>query len=415
MTRPRPWLLTVLVAALSTAACDDGETAGGGGFGGDVAIQPSDTGGGGGMDAPGTDVSGGGYVVNAQAMQIQSGGRTIHIRRYVPQGCDATTPCPGVVLVPDGILGGDEFFGDDAPELLAGAAQVIVARYNPPARGTGTTKSDGVEDYNGKAGQDALKDVLLALDKSQDTTDKIGVVSFGFGLSAASASLASYQPTNLKFVDWLIDVEGPVNRCYITQAASDADAGITGDGVGVTDSKCDFDKFGLTRDEAFPTSLPQGAPKSLICSKGAFPINLTGKDCTEDLWWADREPKKFLSKLQGAYLRLQMKYDHVQPSRAGALVGVYYAIQSSALAWKQLNDVEANKPVHTWGDATCVQAGCYLSSDLGNALAFGTCQGTSCDGDDNPFKAVMPGYKAMTLAVFAEKVLPKYVARLNGL
>lgn len=410
------WLSIAALLLLAPACGDDGGSSPGGGFGSDAAIQPgSDTAGGGG-DAAGADITGGGYVVTAQPMQIQSGGKTIHIRRYVPYGCEAATPCPGVVIVPDGTQGGDEFFGDEVPELLAGAAHVIVSRYNPPARGVGTFKSDGVEDYNGKSHQDVLKDVLLALDKNQDTTEKIGVISFGYGLSAAAASLASYQPTNLKFVDWLIDVEGPVNRCYITQAASDPDAGITGDGVGVTDSKCDFDKFGLTRDEAFPTSLPEGTPKSLICSKNAFPIKQTGKDCTDDIWWADREPKKFLSKIQGAYLRLQMKYDHVQPSRTGALLGVYYAIQSSDLKVKQLNDVEANQPVHTWGDAACLQAGCYLApKDLGNALAFQTCQGFTCESRDNAFKSVMPGYKAMTLATFAEKVLPKYVARLNAL
>ena len=409
--------LALLTAALG-AGCgdsDDGAVAGSGGFGADVAIQPSgqDTAtGGGSEDVP----TGGGYQVQTQSSQIQSGGQTIRIQRFIPDGCDAASPCPAVVIVPDGLQGGDEFFGDKAPEVLAGAAHVIVSRYNPPGRGIGTNKSDGVEDYNGKAHQDVLKDVLLSLDKNQDTSDKIGVISFGFGLSAASASLARYQPTNLQFVDWLIDVEGPVNRCYITEAASDEAAGITGDGVGVTDSKCDFDKFGLTREEAFPISLPEGTPKSLICSKSAFPIKQSGKDCSEDLWWADREPKLFLKKLQGAYLRLQMKYDHVQPARTGALLGVYFAIQSSGLKWKQLNDVEANKPVHTWGDAECVKAGCYLSEEgVGNAIAFPDCKGFECTAPDNPFKTVMPAYSAMKLETFTEKVLPRYIERLNGL
>lgn len=417
-----PTRLSLLAAAallpVTLGACEGGDdsAAGSGGLGADIAIQPS------GKDtASGTDVGADVpppvvYQVEAVPVTIKSGGQTIRITRFIPAGCDAANPCPAVVLVPDGIQGGDEFFGDKVPEVLAGAAKVIVSRYNPPGRGIGTNKSDGVEDYNGKAHQDVLKDVLLALDKNQDTSDAIGVISFGYGLSAASASLARYQPTNLQFVDWLIDVEGPVNRCYITQAASDEAAGITGDGVGVTDSKCDFDKFGLTRDEAFPVSLPEGTPKSLICSKGAFPIKDTGKDCNEDLWWADREPKLFLKKLQGAYLRLQMKYDHTQPARTGALLAVYFAIQSSGLKWKQLNDVEANQPVHTWGDAQCVKADCYLSEDgLGNAIGFPDCKGFECQVEDNPFKGVMPGYTAMSLQTFAEKVLPRYIERLNEL
>jgi hypothetical protein len=315
------------------------------------------------------------------------------------------------VLVPDGIQGGDEFFGDTVPEVLAGSADIIVVRYNPPGRGIGSFKSEGVEDYNGKEGQDALKDVLLALDKNQDTSDAIGVISFGYGLTAAAGALARYQPPNLKFVDWLIDVEGPINRCYVTEHPSDPAAGITGDGIGISDGHCDLGSFDINRGDAFPTSIE---PKSLICNKKAFPVSLTGKGCEDEQWWADREARSFLKKLKGAYLRIQMRYDHRQPARTSALLALYYAIQSPDLEYKQLNDVKANEPVHTWGDAPCLEAGCFLSNkELGNSIAFPVCSGLDCKTPENPYKGVMSGYRAMSLRSFAEKILPKYVARLN--
>ena len=409
----RIWAVPLALLAL-TPACSSDEVAAGGGNDSGYNFQDSAGGpGSGDGSTTATDTGEKQYKVVSSAVQIVSAGKTIHMRRFVPDGCSAAAPCAAAVLVPDGVQSGDAFFGSRAPEVLAGTTGAIIITYNAPGRGTGVFKSAGTEDYNGQQGQDVLKDVLLALNKNQDTNEKIGVISFGYGLSAAAGALARHYEANLPFTDWLIDVEGPINRCYATEQPLDEAAGITGDGE-VKDGWCDFNVAGILREDAFPTSLPEGVPKSVICNPKAFPISLTEKGCSDETWWKDREPNKFLQKLHGAYLRVQMKYDHRQPARTGALLAVYHAIQSPYLDYEQLNDVKSGTPVQVAGDAQCLQQKCYLDkSDLGNSVLLPDCQQDECTTPENPFKGVMDGYSPMSLDAFCEKVLPKYVKRLN--
>ncbi|NUN15713.1 MAG: hypothetical protein HUU55_18970 [Myxococcales bacterium] len=351
-------------------------------------------------------------TVTAQPLTVPNGkGGTIYGRKYVPEGCDSANPCPAVVLVPDELMAGDEFFGDDVPKLLASEAKLIVVRFNPPGRGIGSEKSDGIEDYNGITTQDALSDVINSLDKNSDTSDRIGVISFGYGLSMAAGALGRFQANKLEEVDFLIDVEGPVNRCFVTSAPFDPDAGVDGDGPGVSNSRCGFE-IG-PREVAFPVEIDP-APPVLICHEKAFPIGLTQKNCTDDAWWIDREPWNQIKKMKGAYLRLQMKYDHWQASRWHALEAIYLAIQSGGkIKYHQLNDVVSNKPLHVTGDAACLESGCFLDFEgLGNAIEFRRCSGTVCTPYSNPYNASMPDYKPMSLEHFAAKILPNYVKRM---
>lgn len=351
-------------------------------------------------------------VVTAVPLTVPNGkGGTLYGRKYVPDGCDNATPCPAVVLVPDELMAGDEFFGEDIPKLLASEAGVIVVRFNPPGRGIGSEKSDGLEDYNGTTTQDALSDVLSALDKNSDTNDRIGVISFGFGLSMAAGALGRFQANKLEEVDFLIDVEGPVNRCFVTSAPFDPEAGVDGDGPGVSNSRCGFE-IG-PREGAFPVELDP-APPVLICHEKAFPIALTQKDCTDDAWWIDRDPWNQIKKMKGGYLRLQMKYDHWQASRWHALEAIYLAIQSGGkIKYHQLNDVVSNKPLHATGDTACLESGCFLDFEgLGNAILWRRCTGLTCTTYTNPYSASMPDYKPMTLEHFAAKILPNYVKRM---
>jgi hypothetical protein len=344
-----------------------------------------------------------------------SGGRTIYFTRYIPDGCDSATPCPVVVLVPNGLMGGDEFFGDDLPRWLAAKSGIIVVTYNPPGRGKTNRVSDGVEDYNGNDGQDALSDVLNYMIKNIETNDRVGVISFGFGLSAAAGALARFQPNKLSEVDFLIDVEGPINRCFITSHPANIDAGFDGDGDGVNDIRCDFD-IG-PREEAFPFDFPNDVPPSVVCNVNAFPIAQTGADCTDDVWWASREPKLYLKKLQGNYLRLQMRYDHAQPSRWSALEAIKYVILSNDVDQHQLNDVLPNKPLHTsaYGDKSLLADNAYLdfsNSGLGNNLLFPQCVEDDCTQMQNPYSGAFDDLKAMTLESFFKFILFQYADRM---
>ncbi len=346
-------------------------------------------------------------------LKTMSGGKEIYFTRYVPEGCSDDSPCPLVVLVPGELASGDVFFEDEMPANLAAKLESVVVTYNPPGRGSGPRKSQGEEDYNGPEGQDALSDVLNYMIKNLKTNDRVGVVSFGFGLSAASGALGRFGPTKLAEVDFLIDVEGPVNRCFITASPLEVDGDIDGDGPGVNDERCDFE-IG-PRAEAFPFDLPNGAPPSVICHEAAFPISLTGMNCTEDTWWGFREPSNYLSKMSANYLRLQMTYDHAQASRWSALEAIRYAIMSDDVEYHQLNDVQPGLPLHSseYGDASCLTQGCYLDfAGLGNNLSWRECDEVECDTVKTPFAAAHEGLKSMSLELFFEHVLHQYVDRM---
>ena len=51
-----------------------------------------------------------GMEIEVVQSQIPSSGQMLTTWKYVPEGCSTATPCPGVVLVPDLIMGGEEFF-----------------------------------------------------------------------------------------------------------------------------------------------------------------------------------------------------------------------------------------------------------------------------------------------------------------
>jgi hypothetical protein len=355
---------------------------------------------------------------SVEYLKTMSGGKEIHFTRYVPEGCGDDSPCPLVVLTSGGLSSGDVFFEDKMPATLAAKSGVVVVTFNSPGRGTGPRKSQGEEDYNGPDGQDALSDVLNYMIKNLKTNDRVGVVSFGFGLSTASGALGRFGPTKLAEVDFLIDVEGPVNRCFITAAPLDLDGDIDGDGPGVNDERCDF-AIG-PREEAFPFDLPNGAPPSVICHEGAFPISLTGMNCTEDTWWGFREPSTYLSKMSANYLRLQMIHDHAQASRWSALEAIRYAILSDDVEYHQLNDVQPGLPLHSpeYGDASCVSQGCYLDfsgAGLGNNLSWRDCDEIECSTVKTPFAAASEDLKSMSLELFFEHVLHQYVDRMVAL
>jgi len=339
----------------------------------------------------------------------------IYFNQFIPEGCSNDTPCPLIVLVPDQLASGDAFFGEVTPRWIAAKTKAIVATYNPPSRGKEGRASTGTEDYNGTTGQDALSDVLNYMIKSPRTTDQVGIISFGYGLVAASGAFARFKASKLKEVDFLIDVEGPVNRCWTTAIPGDFDAGVQADGVGVNESRCDFDLG--PRLEAFPVTLPNDAPAPVICHESAFPLNGAGETCENDQWWLEREAKNFLDDIAGNYLRLQMLYDHRQASRWSSLEAIKYVVKSD-VENHILNSQAPNQPLHTVGDATCVENGCYLdftAQGLGNSIAFPVCFEEECVEKPNPYAAAFPDYEPFSMDSFAQNILPLYVELLFSL
>jgi hypothetical protein len=254
-----------------------------------------------------------------------------------------------------------------------------VVTYNPPGRGATGERSDGQEDFGGQAAQDALKDVANTVAKSTsvDSTN-FGFVSLGNGLADAAGASARFSATALDFVTWLIDVEGPTNRCYITQSPFfvEEDEGwyINADGPGVSATRCDFDMY--KRTEKFPAGTSSdgkgldGTPNSYICHQNAFPIRQGGKPCDNDQWWAPREPKTYLKDLEIYYLRLQLLHDHEQPTRYAAREALRWVTQAETLGY-QINNVNENNNLKGYSEDELEKAGAYLSyKGVGNG--FGT-------------------------------------------
>src|SRR3989344_4587688 len=93
----------------------------------------------------------------------------------------------------------------------------------------GRGKSGGELNYNGYIDQDGLYTLyrFLASEKNVDT-QKIGIVSYSYGVAMASGMLGRYQPEISYYIAW----EGPVNRYYVSSGCSDkgsVEEGITCD------------------------------------------------------------------------------------------------------------------------------------------------------------------------------------------
>ncbi len=353
-----------------------------------------------------------GVAIEEKLNEVLSGGQKVYFSQFIPEGCTDDSPCPLLILVPDLLASGDAFFGENSPRWIAAKTGAVVVTYNPPGRGYESRKSTGDEDYHGSTGQDALSDVMNFNIKALKTNEQVGVISFGYGLVAAAGALSRFQSTKLKEVDFLIDVEGPINRCWATATPADAEAGVDTDGPGVSDKRCDFD-IG-PRIEAFPFLL-EGAPAAVICNENSPMILSSGMDCEEDLWWQEREAKYYLDDIKGSYLRIQMKIDHRQASLWGDLEAIKYVVKSDAD--HQLNNLQENEPVHTIGESSCIEQGCFLEFDgLGNSLVLPTCDADdSCTENGNPYSGGFPDYAPFNLESFSENILPLYVERMLNL
>ncbi len=347
--------------------------------------------------------------VSEQLLSIPSVDATIKAWVYTPQGCDADDPCLGLVLVPNLRIAGTEQYPADLAKGLAVLTDTVVVTYNPPGFGEGAMQSSGERDFGGPRDQDALKDVLGRLEDVPGVdADCMGVLSYGSGLAAAAGAIARFGTTNLTFVDYLIDVEGVTNRCYVTQAPYTLDPGgnhINTDGPGPTQSRCDFNWF--PREQKFPAGTSSngkgidGTPNAYICNVNAFPLLQAGRTCEDDTWWKEREARAYLPGLRVHYLRLQFLHDHRQPTRLAGREALRWLVTGGLQASFQLNDFTKDTKLAGYSEGQLEDVGTYLAPPgVGNGL------GTAIYDDDNNFSEI-------TTEEFLLSVLPKYVKRMQ--
>lgn len=337
--------------------------------------------------------------------------RKVAMRYFQPEeSCTESTPCPMVVLVPDHLEAGlDTLSQHGIP--LARALRSVVVIFNAPGRGSGYDASSGEEDYNGTIAQDALVRVVkeAAMLKFVDP-ERAGIVSVGFGLTMATGALGRFHETGLAEVDYLIDVEGPTNRCFMSQSPFlvNQEEGwyINEDGEGwESPGRCDFDLH--ARKEKFPAGTSSdgkgtdGTPNSYICNANAFLLAEAGVTCDDDAFFNTREPKILLNKMGVHYLRLQFLYDHEQPTRIASMEAIHFATTNSNLLSVQMNDVQVNQP----------NLSKYTEQQLLDAKAF-----LSPKGVGNGFGTdvyAQSGFSKITAEELWQKVLPAYIKRMQ--
>lgn len=203
-------------------------------------------------------------------------------------------PLPALVLVPGGTGSGSDFLGPRAERTqeMADAGFVLVV-FDPDGRG----RSEGVEDQNGFTHQDGLAEVIrFAATLPEVDGTQIGVVSWSYGITMASGTLARYPDLPVRF---LIDWEGPANR--------DDTGGCGEDAVG----------------------------------------HLQGHPCDDEDFWREREASTFALDLQVPYQRLQTEEDHAQPDNDHAVLMINNATAEAygghgKSPWTRLNDLEPN-------------------------------------------------------------------------
>jgi hypothetical protein len=321
--------------------------------------------------------------VKAESMALRG---TIHY----PADCQPASPCPLVVIVADRGMNAYPSL-EGAADKLAGQIHGAVVVFNLPGMGPGSLKSGGSDDFGGPNHVAAVKEVMKLLSKRQYIDSKrTGYVAIGTGLIPVARALKLHGNNTLKSVQFLIDVEGPTDRCAISQSPEDKDKGIgPNDGPGVTDSACHFDSD-APHSAIYPAA-KDGKPASIVCSPGAWPITKTGEDCKATSWWAGREPVNELKSIRTRYQRLQFKDDHRQPSHFSSR-HAYSAVASSTSNWFIVNNLPPCKSLPS--EDYCEKNPCWLSGAWGTGMAPAPFRGDDYAqiSSDALFEQVLPGY-----------------------
>ncbi|MCB9738158.1 MAG: hypothetical protein H6747_02745 [Deltaproteobacteria bacterium] len=395
------WGLLVGVIAQLLGCGTDGD---GGGAAGKDAGATVDSGGGNGCGLPGSSfVAGPAVSTDDISIAVQHLGASVTVKGklFLPSTCSKVAPCPLLVVVPDRDTSPIPQWQNGATRL-AEATSSIVALWNPPGTGIGGHKTGGENDFGGELHAAATKEVMRLLsDRSQVDKTRCGYVTIGTGLLPAAAALRKFSQSSLGFVQFLLDVEGPSDRCAASQAPENPALSIgPDDGPGATESACNFTaEHGHA--EAYPVA-SDTAPASIICAPGAWPITETGNDCKDDGWWSPREPARQLASaaVKVRYQRVAFRNDHRMASKHASRVMIT-AMAKSKSGWFTVNDMPPCQPV--LDDASCEALAkscqrCWLEGTWGNGMA------------PAPYAADLA---EITIDELLGDVLPRFVARVT--
>ncbi len=336
-----------------------------------------------------------------QGQQLESAIRAAFIR---PLDCTAAAPCPLVIVVGDYDTPAFPTF-TDAAKKLAAISHVNVILLNPPGTGAGAQHSSGTNDFGGVWHTTTVKEVfkLQSVAAGVDKT-KVGFLTIGTGIVPVAGAFYAF-PSELAAAAFVIDVEGPADRCAMSQAPEDDKKNIgPGDGAGSSDTACHFTV--APHSVQYPPA-QNGHPASIVCAPGAWPITETGKGCDGDGngWWVDREPYGKLQKVTARYQRLQFKYDHRLPSHWSSRLAMK-AVANSPSNFFMLNDMPGANGAPGCGtindeDCAALESGgqsCWLSGDYGNGLP--------------PAPYAEADFRPISWDALFSEVLPDYVARV---
>lgn len=252
---------------------------------------------------------GGDYQVSSLEVWVPEPrqGVKIYARVLLPDPSEyAEQSFPAVVLVPGGTGAGAPAV--DRPEFQELASQgFVVAAFNPPGRGNGlpgNLQSGGQEDYNGFAGQDALKAVIDYV-SGLDGVDlnNLGILTSSYGIALGAGAVGRYPDLP---VAWLVDLEGPSDSLIVACYYCDHETGMGGHLSTATDPS---------------------------------PENVA--------WWSEREAYRFIGNFRGEYLRVQAWNDHVQPE--GLHLHAFQMNESAingGVPWVRINGSDMGNPIN---------------------------------------------------------------------
>ncbi|HBR80577.1 MAG: hypothetical protein UX09_C0034G0004 [Candidatus Uhrbacteria bacterium GW2011_GWE2_45_35] len=213
------------------------------------------------------------------------------VKLFYPQNFEENDSIDLLVLVPGGNSNSTSFTSGSKNAASLTEAGLAILIFDPDGRG----ESEGEENQNGYVQQDGLAAIIefAAKDLPDAKINKIGVVSFSFGVSMASGALSRYPNLPVSFyIDW----EGPVDR---------------NDFAG-----CDNDRVGHLRNKV---------------------------DCGDEAFFAEREAVNFIPKLEIPYWRLQSETDHAQPDVLSAVRAINAALGGSVpLVGLNENEIKAS-------------------------------------------------------------------------
>jgi len=211
-------------------------------------------------------------------------GAKLYVQVFYPNDWNGTAALPTLVLVPGGIAESDP---QRAAHLSGQGFLVII--FDADGRG----RSEGTEDYNGYITQDGLAAVITAATSLPGLdTARYGLVSYSYGVTAASGALSRYPDLP---IDFYIDWEGPVDRNYTTTGC------------------------GPNRAEG-----------------------IQWQPCSDNAWWSEREAVNFIGAVDVPYQRVQSQSDHVQPNNNHA-IDILNAAVAGDVPWVRLNEYPPNQ------------------------------------------------------------------------